>query len=310
MGFARTINDMPPMDAGSSDHHHSDNQWPREFFIPVSDLGSKHSRRLLFLDGAGGFGLGFWLHSHFVRHTKTWVKETCLKRNGFADNCPLCDHQEMYVDKKTGEEKTKIWYPDYVGSLTIIMLGTPENYRADGGKLKTKINPLVREYKGKEYFTSFERMNLLLRRGSEKYPKALTHVHDLVSQQTGAEVPNLQGLIMDTYRSDDKSDNVGDSWSLITRNDEPWRITPDKYLDYLKYMGAPDSFDVTQLEPMDHEQRWAPKSYMELREILDNANGMTKASGQGYEGPRQPVAPQGAGYDEGPQYGSEDDLPF
>lgn len=244
-------------------------------------------RRIMFLDGENGMPFGFWLHEHFIRSTDKRVEEVCLLRNNLGDRCPLCDHKSISKDKKTGEEKETTWYPSYVGCYTLLEMGM---VIMEGGR--SRIVPTERVYKGKTYRDQWRRKLLLLKRGGEKRPGALMKITNLVGREFGEEVPNFKGVVCDVVRNPgDQTDRVGDDWKIVTYQDAPLRVAPEKWVSYLqKICGMTDEElknveKYKHLEPIDHRAHWKEKTVAELERILAAAHSRGEPEKQDEEKP-------------------------
>ena len=280
MGFQTGYNNIPEqrVGGGSSSNHAG---FVRSFRMSKEQIGSDHVRRLLFLDGEDGMPLGLWLHHHYNRSTNRTVREVCLRRNGFNSTCPLCEYEYLHK-KSNGETETRNWFPSYVGSYSVLMLGHPSRVEVDG-KMRWQIEPIENLYKGKVYQNSYERHLLVLKQGNpQKKPGQLIKLADMVKAELGGDVPNFQGLVCDTYRGGELSESVGDNWKFVTYKDAPLRVPMDKFYDYVRKQGAPEDFDPELLKPFNHKEVWQPKPVDELRRILHEATGNTSVSGVGY----------------------------
>lgn len=310
MSFGQTGYDNIPKGGSGADPNKI-----MQFFFGTDEQGPQHKRRVMLLDGARAMPFGFHLHNHFIKRTGTRIEEVCLLKNGLGKSCPLCEHEAL---NQGGEMKR--WFPQYVGCFTTFVLGRVD--RRDG---KLVIAPIERTYKGKTYQSQWDRRHLILNRGSDAKPGALRGLVDLAADKFGVvppELPNMQGVVFDAYRSvGTQTNRVGDKWEIVSYKDAPLRVEPDKWLDYLRAYGLDAEAEERLakfglLTPIDHSAYWEArvKTPDQLAEVLRSAlgergadrGGDYEAEG-GFRGGSGDEPPEGFG-----NYGGapDDEIPF
>ena len=221
MTFGKTGWDAIPDDAPKNNA--AEKPAIRNFWMP-----SGVTKRVMFLASEP-----FTFHEHGLwALTKTMDRAICLKKNGIADRCPLCE--------------AELW-PSFIGYFSVIDMG---DVKVVDGEVKL------------EGWTSdagvtyqFGRKLLGAKRGSKDKPGVLRLLQRKALKVGG----DLTGCIFDVYRSGKMSASVGDEWEFVQK------VDPDEIKTYLLEQGASEEWLDT--EEINYAEHFVPPTVEDLERL-------------------------------------------
>lgn len=230
------------------------------YWTPWAGEGNTPTTKLIVLLDDEPFG--FWAHNMWVYTKKSGDNEICLRKNGIADKCPLCEKAEQ---NKTG-------WASFSGYLTVIDCGEVRFGAGEDDKERQIIDALEGWDNGKtgdsHRVYQFGKKLLKLNRGGKDKPGLMVELRRLKERKGGS----LVGTVWAVTRKAQKEETCGTGWEYRGRIDVS--STESLKAALVDLPGSPlHGTDDSMLkfvdnEPINYAEHFEPKSYAQLASLV------------------------------------------